>query len=47
MFIFASSQNQKNTSDLYKVEKKIIFWRDLTLGEFGCFYAHKRVLEKR
>jgi glycosyl transferase, family 25 len=44
---FCSSPKPKEIPQTYiKWKRRLYFGRDLTLGEFGCFYAHKRVLEK-
>ena len=44
---FCSSPKPKEIPQTYvKLKRRLYFGRDLTLGEFGCFYAHKRVLEK-
>jgi glycosyl transferase family 25 len=44
---FCSSPKPKKIPHTYiKWKRRLYFGRDLTLGEFGCFYAHKRVLEK-
>jgi len=44
---FCSSPKPKEIPQNYvKWKRRLYFGRDLTLGEFGCFFAHKRVLEK-
>ena len=44
---FCSSPKPKEIPQTYvKWKRRLYFGRDLTLGEFGCFYAHKRVLNK-
>ena len=45
--LFCSSPKPKKIPKTYiKLKRRLYFGRDLTLGEFGCFFAHKKILEK-